>query len=102
MRNALKLHLKSILYLCLTGEFNDLLDKQTYEGDTEGKEETTISIVDIQPLPVSVSSSSNAVLLEIESLTLQTPQYTMTLIEELTLMISKGQNLLVCAEVRRV
>ena len=82
----------------LTGEFNDLLDKQTYERDTEGKEETTISIVDIQAPSVSFSSS-NAVLLEIESLTLQTPQYTMTLIEELTLMISKGQNLLVCAEV---
>ena len=92
------LYLKSIVYLCLTGEFNDLLDEQTYEGDTESKEETTINIVDIQALSVSVSSS-NAVLLEIEKLTLQTPQYTMTLIEELTLMISKGQNLLVCTEV---
>ena len=84
--------------MCLTGEFNDLLDKQTYEGDTESKEETTINIVDIQALSVS-GRSSNAVLLEIEKLTLQTPQYTMTLIEELTLMISKGQNLLVCTEV---
>lgn len=81
------------------GEFNDILDKKnnTSEDESAGQDASLISIVDIQ-VPLSSSggiSSSDAVLLEIENLTLQTPQNSMTLIEELTLAVCRGQNLLV-------
>lgn len=80
------------------GEFNDILEKRSAAMEEESAcQSPLINIID-KPAPFFSPdniSSSDAVLLQIENLSLQTPQYSTTLIEELTLTICKGQNLLV-------
>ncbi|XP_002969260.2 ABC transporter D family member 2, chloroplastic [Selaginella moellendorffii] len=66
------------------GEFSDILDAQVATEDLIG-----IKIFDY------VEKDAKPLLLEVEELTLQTPQYTLVLIENLTFSISQGQNLLV-------
>lgn len=88
------------------GEFNEFLVQQNatqHTGqDRSGiKDESTcrplIDIIDMQ-VPVSLSGNvfpSDCPLLQLENLTVQTPQYTMTLVENLSLAVYQGQNLLI-------
>eukprot|EP00250_Pteridium_aquilinum_P012479 c20753_g1_i1 orf=411-2087(-) len=79
------------------GEFNDILEKQSAAIEEESAGQTPL--INIYDKPAAFSSPGNilsdAVLLQIENLSLQTPQYSMTLIEDLTLTVCEGQNLLV-------
>ncbi|KAH7286512.1 hypothetical protein KP509_32G010600 [Ceratopteris richardii] len=72
------------------GEFTDVLEKQSAEI-----EEVSTDLYPLIDLVDRVAPASSPVLLQIENLSLQTPQYTMTLIKDLTLTVCEGQSLLV-------
>ncbi|MCO5557500.1 hypothetical protein L7F22_011065 [Adiantum nelumboides] len=80
------------------GEFNDILESQNDVFDKEiAVQSPMIDLVD-QVASFSLPGndfSSGPMLLHLENLSLQTPQYTMMLIEDLTLAVCKGQSLLV-------
>lgn len=80
------------------GEFNDILEERSATVEEEVVNQTPVIDLLDQSAPLSLPgnvTSSNLVLLQIQNLSLQTPQYSMTLIEELTLTVCEGQNLLV-------
>jgi ABC-type uncharacterized transport system fused permease/ATPase subunit len=91
-------------FSCFTGEFSDNLDQQNQlsqanantlqatESNTRTQEQ--IVLVEIQEL-AGVECASGQPLLEIQHLTLYTPQYTMTLIEDLSIVVKEGESLMV-------
>ncbi|GLJ16799.1 hypothetical protein SUGI_0289400 [Cryptomeria japonica] len=84
------------------GEFNDILDQSNAQVIEDSKPQITILKSGMMYAGTSGSESNGAAnfqvypkLLEIEHLTLQTPQYSTTLIEDLSLVIYKGDHLLI-------
>jgi hypothetical protein len=89
-------------FSCFTGEFSDSLDQQNQlsqanantlqatESNTRTQEQ--IVLVDIQEF-AGVECASGQPLLEIQHLTLYTPQYTMTLIEDLSFVVKQKHSL---------
>ncbi|CAK9219896.1 unnamed protein product [Sphagnum troendelagicum] len=86
------------------GEFSDSLDQQNQlsqanantlqatESNTRTQEQ--IVLVEIQEF-AGVECASGQPLLEIQHLTLYTPQYTMTLIEDLSFVVKEGESLMI-------
>ncbi len=91
-------------FSCFTGEFSDSLDQQNQlsqanantlqatESNTRTQEQ--IVLVEFQEF-AGVECASGQPLLEIQHLTLYTPQYTMTLIEDLSFVVKEGESLMV-------
>eukprot|EP01018_Ginkgo_biloba_P023892 Gb_35460 [translate_table: standard] len=84
----------------LQGEFSDILDQSNALLREDSKPQITILNVDVDYISASQSNGADSSkacrkLLEIEHLTLQTPQYAMTLVEDLSLVVNKGDHLLI-------
>ncbi|KAI5069026.1 hypothetical protein GOP47_0015327 [Adiantum capillus-veneris] len=80
------------------GEFNDTLERQNSAIENGNAVQNPLICLVDKVASFSLLGNafpSDATLLRIENLSLQTPQYTMTLIEDLTLTVCEGQNLLV-------
>lgn len=82
------------------GEFSDILDRSNSLLIEESKPKIAFLKVDQFYGTASECNGADTFdvcpkLLEIEHLTLQTPQYTMTLIEDLSLVVTKGDHLLI-------
>jgi ABC-type uncharacterized transport system fused permease/ATPase subunit len=91
-------------FSCFTGEFSDSLDQQNQLSQANAntlqatesniRTQEQIVLVDIQEF-AGVECTSGHPLLEIQHLTLYTPQYTMTLIEDLSFVVKEGESLMV-------
>ncbi|KAH9330447.1 hypothetical protein KI387_002555, partial [Taxus chinensis] len=84
------------------GEFSDILDQSNSQVIEDSKPQINILKSGMDYSGTSGSESNGAAtfqvlpqILEIENLTLQTPQYSMTLIEDLSLVVNKGDHLLI-------
>ncbi len=90
-------------FSCFTGEFSDSLDQQNQlsqanantlqatESNTRTREQIVLEFQEF----AGVECASGQPLLEIQHLTLYTPQYTMTLIEDLSFVVKEGESLMV-------
>lgn len=99
--------------ITFSGEFTDILDEQnglsqvTFqngmtstdqpepEGTVTGSTLASTSKSRINLVDVQESESTSHPLLVLENVTLYTPQYSMSLFKELSLVVSKGEDLLV-------
>ncbi|KAI3753978.1 hypothetical protein L2E82_26044 [Cichorium intybus] len=77
------------------GEFDDVLDSTSSNGTLEAMDEIQLTYCNVKDLTESMKASDTQNLLEIESLTVQTPTNKALLIRDLSLEVHENEHLLV-------